>query len=102
MGVALLALPTATMAAAPRVQSSGTGVPNERVYVTNSASNDVIALGIGADGGLTSIAPAVPSGGDSPQGIALDPTGRFGYVANLLSANVAAFALAGQQPLSAI
>jgi DNA-binding beta-propeller fold protein YncE len=67
------------------------------LYVTNSSPmNSVSAFAIGADGTLAPI-PCSPATncntGDDPAGVAVDPTGRFLYVANDGAASVSIFAI---------
>ncbi len=51
------------------------------VYVANFASNDISQYNVGANGQLTPMVPATVLTGLNPVGIALDPSGRFAYVA---------------------
>jgi len=52
------------------------------VFVANGVSNDISAYRIGSDGALTAI-PGSPFAGDiGPYAPAVDPAGKFVYVAN--------------------
>jgi DNA-binding beta-propeller fold protein YncE len=75
--------------------------------VTNSGSSDVSTFSVGAGGTLN---PAVcsPSSNCStgsssfPEGVAIDPTGRFLYTANNGSSSVSAFSIAAGGALSPV
>jgi 6-phosphogluconolactonase len=53
------------------------------VYVANASSNNVSAYSIGASGALIPVPGSPFAAGTQPQSVAVDPTGRFAYVANL-------------------
>jgi hypothetical protein len=53
-------------------------------YVANQNSNTVSAYSIGAGGALMSTVPGSPfAAGSGPESVAVDPTGKFAYVANI-------------------
>ncbi len=60
------------------------------MYVANADTDDVSVLRIEGDGALTSLPPSVPTG-DFPNGLAVDPRGRFAFVANTGSATISRF-----------
>jgi 6-phosphogluconolactonase (cycloisomerase 2 family) len=72
------------------------------VYVANSAGNTISAFVLDSSGGLTQI-PGSPyvlttninAQSAGPNWIAIDPAGRFLYVANLLSSNISGFTING-------
>jgi 6-phosphogluconolactonase len=51
----------------------------------NSGTNGVSAFGIGANGALTPVPGAPFATGLGPSSMAVDPTGKFAYVANLVN-----------------
>ncbi|MEZ5640146.1 MAG: beta-propeller fold lactonase family protein [Burkholderiaceae bacterium] len=51
-------------------------------YVVNLGSNTVSQFTVAADGNLSPMTPATVATGNDPSGIALDPLGRYAYVAN--------------------
>lgn len=51
-------------------------------YVVNLGSNTVSQFHVAADGNLSPMTPATVATGSDPSGMALDPLGRFAYVAN--------------------
>jgi 6-phosphogluconolactonase len=67
------------------------------VYVANAGSGNVSAYSIGANGALTPISGSpFAAGGESvaePFSLAVDPTGKFAYVANGVGANVVAYSI---------
>jgi 6-phosphogluconolactonase len=73
------------------------------LYVANGAGGTISGFAVDSSGGLTQV-PGSPfvlsSGGSGTQGpgpnwIAIDPTEKFLYVANLLSSNVGAYTING-------
>jgi 6-phosphogluconolactonase len=70
------------------------------LYVANSAGNTISGFAVDSSGGLTQV-PGSPyiltmsSTGQSagPNWIAIDPAGKFLYVANLLSSNISGFVI---------
>src|SRR5260221_873351 len=63
------------------------------VYVVNNASNNVSAYSIGANGALTPVPGSPFAAGTFPFSMAVDPTGKFAYVANLGGNNGTAFCI---------
>jgi DNA-binding beta-propeller fold protein YncE len=58
-------------------------------YVANARGYNVSAYTIdGTTGALTSVPGSPFAAGSDPQSVAVDPSGKFAYVANLLSSNV--------------
>jgi hypothetical protein len=63
-------------------------------YVTNwGTSNNVSAYSIGANGALTPVPGSPFAAGRGPFSVAVDPTGKFAYVANLVDHNVSAYSI---------
>jgi hypothetical protein len=56
-------------------------------YVANFLSNNVSAYSIGSSGALTPIPGSPFAAGFNPSSVAVDPMGRFAYVANSDSSN---------------
>jgi 6-phosphogluconolactonase len=56
--------------------------PMAFAYVANFRDNSVSQYAIGADGSLTALSPPTVVAGDYPYAIAVDPGGKFAYVAN--------------------
>ena len=68
--------------------------PARFVYVVNNGSNDVSAYRVDpASGALAPIAGSPFPAGNTPDSIAVDPTGRFAYVSNLGDATVSAYTI---------
>jgi DNA-binding beta-propeller fold protein YncE len=51
-------------------------------YVANAGSDNVSAYSIGADGALTAVPGSPFAAGFDASSVAVDPTGKFAYVAN--------------------
>ena len=65
----------------------------EFAYTADQNSNTVSGFRVGANGSLTPLAkPSFPTG-SAPNGVAVDPSGRFLYVVNLLSNNVSGYSI---------
>ncbi|AVQ85061.1 MULTISPECIES: lactonase family protein [unclassified Variovorax] len=60
-------------------------------YTPNEGSNNASAFEIGAGGSLP--APTTVAAGSSPQHMTVDPSGRYAYVAGLLSSTVFVFSI---------
>jgi len=60
----------------------------------------VLAYSIGANGALTPVSGSPFAAGSLPQSVAVDPTGKFAYVANGLSNNVSAFSIGANGALT--
>jgi 6-phosphogluconolactonase len=60
------------------------------VYVANFSSSNVSAYSIGANGALTPVPGSPFVGGIACASVAVDPTGKFAYVANSSDNNVSA------------
>jgi len=94
--------PQASPFAAGILPQAVTVSPNNNfVYVANSGSNAISAFAIEASGALTPVVPTLPnlnptpSGGTTPNGLAITPNGQFLYVSNGGSSNVTAFSING-------
>jgi 6-phosphogluconolactonase (cycloisomerase 2 family) len=70
-------------------------------YVSNQ-DNTISAYLVSADGALTALPSSPFPGGNNPAGLAVDPSGKFLYVANVLGANVSGYAIASDGALSPI
>ena len=71
-------------------------------YVANFNSSDISQFNIAVDGSLSPMAPpSVPAGGVNPTSMAVDPTGRYAYVAND-DGTVSQFAIGANGVLSAM
>ena len=68
-------------------------------YVTNQGGG-VSAYSIGADGSLTQLPGSPFPAGNYPQSVAVDPTGKFAYVANGDSSNVSAYSIGADGSLT--
>lgn len=75
----------AVLAAAPAAQARST------LYVSGSASEDVVAFEVGADGSLTPTGNAPAAAGEGASGVALGPDGARLYVANAAGESISAF-----------
>jgi DNA-binding beta-propeller fold protein YncE len=62
----------------------------------------VLAYSIGANGALTPVSGSPFAAGSLPQSVAVDPTGKFAYVANGLSNNVSAFSIGANGALTPV
>jgi hypothetical protein len=74
-------------------------------YVANDASNNVSAYSIGANGALTPVPGSPFAAGIQPVSVAVDPTGKFAYVANLrqnLGGNVSAYNIGANGALTPV
>src|SRR5580698_2137193 len=68
--------------------------PARYLYVANFGSNDVSAFTINTGTGALATVPGSPfPAGNSPDSIAVDPTGRFAYVSNQTDSTVSAFTI---------
>jgi 6-phosphogluconolactonase len=68
--------------------------PTDRfVYVTDFASNQLIAYGIEAGSTLNFLTNGPFRTGNEPQAIAIDPRGKYMYVANSLDSSVSAYVI---------
>jgi 6-phosphogluconolactonase (cycloisomerase 2 family) len=77
--------------AAPRLGICALG---RRLYVVDQGSDDLAAFAIGGDGGLGPVPGSpFPSGGDTPQGVAVTPDGRFLFVGHTGSRSIVPFAI---------
>ena len=83
-------------AVGPRIAYIGKGVgvdPLGRfVYVTSGGFDGVAAFRIGVNGELTAVGPPVATG-SNPIGVTTDTSGSAVFVANLLSADISAYAI---------
>jgi 6-phosphogluconolactonase (cycloisomerase 2 family) len=64
---------------------------NEYVYVTDFASDELIAYSIRGDNSLFFLINGPFKTGSEPQALAIDPRGKYIYVANSLSSSVSTF-----------
>jgi DNA-binding beta-propeller fold protein YncE len=72
-------------------------------YVTNwGTSNNVSAYSIGANGALTPVPGSPFAAGRGPFSVAVDPTGKFAYVANLVDHNVSAYRIGTNGALTSV
>src|SRR5262249_334897 len=63
-------------------------------FVVNDFSNQVSAFSVEPATGNLTLAPGSPYAvGDNPQGLAVDPTGRFLYVNNVFGDTISAFSI---------
>src|SRR5690242_17076933 len=91
-GFVLLAI-TLTIPQFGLSQTEGRGRP-EFAYAVDQASNLVWGFNIQGNGALTPLAvPSFPTG-NAPNGVAVDPRGRFAYVVNILDNSVSGYSLA--------
>jgi 6-phosphogluconolactonase (cycloisomerase 2 family) len=70
--------------------------------VANILSNSLSAFAIDAAGALTPVAGSPFTGFFSPSSVAVDPSGKFAYVANRDAANISAFTIGASGALTAI
>jgi len=74
----------------------------EFAYAVDQGSNTVLGFRVGANGALTPLVkPSFPTG-NAPNGVAVDPSGRFVYVVNVLSNNVSGYAIADNGTLKPV
>lgn len=66
---------------------------NKYVYVTDFASNELIAYGIYSGSTLNFLINGPFKTGNEPAAVAIDPRGKFLYVANSLDSSVSAYAI---------
>ncbi len=66
---------------------------NRFVYVTDYASNQLVAYGIQSSSTLNFLINGPFKTGNEPSSIAIDPRGKFIYVANALDSSVSAYAI---------
>jgi 6-phosphogluconolactonase len=74
----------------------------EFAYSVDQSSNTVLGFKVATSGALTPLPKASLATGIAPNGVAVDPTGRFVYVANLLSNNVSGYAIAANGTLTPV
>jgi 6-phosphogluconolactonase (cycloisomerase 2 family) len=99
----LTPVPGSPFAAGANPVSAAVDPSGKFLYVANGSelcpacpgANTVSAYTIGATGALTPIAGSPFAAGAGPFSVAVDPTGRFVYVANQFSANVSAYSING-------
>jgi 6-phosphogluconolactonase len=78
------------------------------VYVANESSNNVSAYSIGANGALTPVPGSPFAAGTQPQSVAVDPTAKFAYVANLgvppdfIGNNISAYSIGANGALTPV
>jgi len=65
----------------------------EYTYAVDQNANGVYAYKAGSGGMLKPLAKPAFATGSAPSGVAVDPSGRFLYVANLLSNNVSGYSI---------
>src|SRR5262249_23201149 len=70
---------------------SGFASYNHRGVIFSLSDNNVSAYAIGFNGALIPVPDTPFSAGFAPVSVAVDPTGRFAYVANKMSNNVSAY-----------
>ena len=71
------------------------------VYVANDESDNVSAYTIGANGALTPVPGSPFAAGGVPDSVAVDPTAKFAYVANLGN-NVSAYSIGANGALTPV
>jgi 6-phosphogluconolactonase len=74
----------------------------EFAYAVDQSGNTVLGFKVSNTGGLTPLAKGSLATGTAPNGVAVDPSGRFLYVANLLSNNVSGYSIATNGTLKAV
>jgi 6-phosphogluconolactonase (cycloisomerase 2 family) len=93
----LSALATATVAAGTTPYAITVDPTGKYAYVANSfngaGGNSVSQFNIGADGVLTPMSTPTVAAGTSPQFVAIDPSGKYAYVANYGSANISQYTI---------
>src|SRR5260221_5070962 len=67
------------------------GLPAKFAYVANTASNNVSAYSIGANGALKPVPGSPFAAGTEPPSVAVDPTATFAYVSNKVNGNVSGY-----------
>jgi 6-phosphogluconolactonase len=67
------------------------GVRPEYAYAVDSNANAVFGYRVGSTGALTPLAPPSHAAGLGPNGVAIDPTGRFMYVVNVLANSISGY-----------
>jgi 6-phosphogluconolactonase (cycloisomerase 2 family) len=97
----LLVIAFAGVAESSRAQISPVARP-EYAYATDQNANAVFGYRVGATGALTALAPPSHAAGANPIGVAIDPTGHFMYVANVLSNTVSGYQIASNGSLTTI
>ncbi|HEX2600249.1 MAG TPA: beta-propeller fold lactonase family protein, partial [Terriglobales bacterium] len=71
-------------------------------YVAESApTNQIDRFSIGSNGALTAISGGVPAG-NNPVALAIDPGGKFLFVANQLSNSISVFSIGSNAGLTAV
>ena len=101
----LSALSPATIAAGGSPVSITVDPTGQFAYVANQLSDDVSQYGIEANGTLSLLTsdPLTPNpvgAGDGPFSVAVDPSGKFAYVANSGSDNVSQYSIGTDGRLS--
>ncbi|HEX5234285.1 MAG TPA: beta-propeller fold lactonase family protein [Silvibacterium sp.] len=75
--------------------SASASDPTSRfLYVTDETSNQLYAYTIGADGSLTPLTNGPFATGSFPDGITIDPSGTYIYVANFNSGTISSYQIA--------
>lgn len=97
----LLVIAFAGVTESGRAQISPVARP-EYAYATDQNANAVFGYRVGATGALTALAPPSHAAGANPIGVAIDPTGHFMYVANVLSNTVSGYQIASNGSLTTI
>jgi 6-phosphogluconolactonase (cycloisomerase 2 family) len=64
------------------------------LFVANSGSNSISSYGLNSSGALAGSSATTPTGG-TPTGLAIDPAGKFLFVANQTSSNISVFSING-------
>jgi len=72
------------------------------LFVTDSANNQLLSFTVQADGQITPL-PNSPIGTDSfPDGVTVDPTGKYVYVANYNANDISAYVIGTSTPTTGI
>jgi 6-phosphogluconolactonase len=71
-------------------------------YAVDQNSNSIFGYKVGANGALTPLNnPSFPTG-NAPNGVAVDPSGKFIYVVNVLDNNISGYAIDGNGALKPV
>lgn len=97
----LLLIPFVGMTECARAQISPVARP-EYAYAVDQNANAVFGYRVGATGALTPLAPPSFAAGSGPNGVAIDPTGHFIYVANLFANTVSGYQIASNGSLTPV
>ncbi len=95
--------PRVALRGGERARLSGRGSNGQvRLRGKRRRRNNVSAYSIGADGALTPVPGSPFAAGSRPVSVAVDPTGKFAYVANDGDNNVSAYSIAANGALTPV